>query len=155
MQLFVGLRCAFRGNPKVRLERQMRLIARHHDGFTEHLLSWTLTAESGGTAKVNGSWLAGGRGKQQSFTIPFPLTRLERIADVLQTLKPKYDDGTDDAGHYSLQIETSDQTFATDLFVGMDFEPEDQQDVDAFMAIWSPISRDVEAQVALPGRCTL
>lgn len=133
----------------------MRLIARHHDGFTEHLLSWTLTAEGDGTAKVNASWLAGDRGKQQSVTVPFPLTRLKRIADVLQTLKPKYDDDTDDAGHYSLQIETSDQTYATELFCRVDCEPEDQQDVDTFMAIWIPISRDVEAQVALPGRSTL
>jgi hypothetical protein len=133
----------------------MRLIARHHDGFTDHLLSWTLTAEGGGTAKVDASWLAGDSGEQQSFTIPFPVSRLARIADVLRTLKPKYDGRTDDAGHYSLQIETSDQTFATDFFVGMDFEPQDQEDVDAFMAIWSPISRAVEAQVALPGRRTL
>lgn len=129
----------------------MKLIAEHFDGFTEHLVSWTLEA-SDNVASINASWLQKGARTRKKFVLDFPNARIESVATAIDGLKSNYNGQVDDFPTYSLCVTVDDDERKTIVHAGISWPKEVKPEIDAFMRVWRPISRDVERLLALPGR---
>jgi hypothetical protein len=129
----------------------MKLRAEHFDGFTEHLVSWTLNAE-GNTATIVASWSQSGGRKQKTYSVDFPDSRIEQIAAALLGLKSKYDGHVDDFPTYALCVNTNDGELKTVIHAGINWPEDEKPAVAKFMSVWRPISREVENLLSLPNR---
>lgn len=129
----------------------MKLIARHFDGFTEHLVTWELLAENG-TAVIDASYRGPTGRTENVIEMPFPDSRVAEFARTLRGLKPKYDGHVDDFPRYCLAVIDGADEFKTEVFAGIDWPVDDKPDVDCFMSIWRPLYRDVERLLDIPGR---
>ncbi len=131
----------------------MKLTAHHRDGFTEHLLRWMLVAENG-VAYVTARWFDGAGGATREFNFDFPDNRIDAIADKLRGLKPSYDGMTDDFPDYEISIELPNETIRVHVADSIEWDDQQQTDIDRFMEAWSMIYRDVERALAISGRHT-
>jgi len=131
----------------------MHLSAVHIDGFTEHLLTWVLVAENG-SAVVKASWLSREGRVNRTFELTFPDSRIQRFAEVLAEMRPKYDGCVDDTSSYKLCVAVGERTLSTEVLTGIDWPKEDKPAIDAFMSVWIPLSLEVENLLAIPGRLT-
>ena len=129
----------------------MKLIARHIDGFTEHLVTWELLAENG-TAVVDASYRGASGRVETLLEMPFADSRIAQFAAALRGLKPKYDGRVDDFPHYSLTVADDSCELTTEVRAGINWPDDDKRDVDAFMSVWKPLYRDVERLLEIPGR---
>ena len=98
----------------------MHLTAEHFDGFTEHLVTWLLDA-AGGSAIVEASWLENGRRIERAFEMEFEETRVEKCAEILSTLKPKYDGRVEDFPTYCLSVKANDRLLTTKVHAGINW----------------------------------
>ena len=129
----------------------MKLIARHFDGFTEHLVTWELLAENG-TAIVDASYRGPSGRVETVLEMPFPDSRIAEFATTLRGLKPKYDGHVDDFPHYWLTVVDDSTELKTEVLAGMNWPDADKPDIDSFMSVWEPLYRDVEHLLEIPGR---
>ena len=129
----------------------MKLIAKHFDGFTEHLVSWELHAQ-GGNAVVDASYRGTSGRIETMLEMPFTDTRIADFAEALRGLKPKYDGHVDDFPHYWLTVVANGETLQTEVLAGISWSDDDKRDVDAFMSVWKPLFRDVERLLDIQGR---
>lgn len=129
----------------------MKLRASHYDGFSEHLVRWTLEAEDH-TATIAASWFQNGKRSEMTYTMDFPDSRIEHVAKALTGLKSKYDGHIDDFPKHLLSVTTAAGELSTLVRAGIDWPDDERADVDTFMKVWRPIYSDVDKLLALPGR---
>ena len=129
----------------------MKLLARHFDGFTEHLVTWELVAEHG-TAVIDASY-RGPSGRIESLLkMPFSDSRISEFANALRGLQPKYDGRVDDFPRYWLAVTGESDDLQTEVRAGIDWPDDEKRDVDTFMTVWKPLFRDVERLLNIQGR---
>jgi hypothetical protein len=131
--------------------KQMKLTARHNDGFTTHLLHWTLTA-SNGSATVTANWFTGSERECRTLTIPFSDDTIKSVATAIVGLRPTYEGTTDDFPDYELRVDSEQRTLCTRVYDSIGWDDDVKPEIDRFMSVWKSIFRDVERALAIPGR---
>lgn len=129
----------------------MKLFARHNDGFTTHLVQWTLTA-SNGSASVTANWFNGSGRESRTLTMPFSDDVIHSVATAIDGLRPTYEGTTDDFPDYELRVESQYGTLCTHVYDSIGWDDDVKPEIDRFMSVWKPIFRDVERALAIPGR---
>jgi hypothetical protein len=129
----------------------MKLTARHNDGFTTHLVRWTLSAVDG-MASVTVQWFNGSGRETRKFTMPFSDTMIQSVANAIDGLQPMYAGTTDDFPDYELCVESDERMLRTIVYDSIDWDDNVKPEIERFMNVWLPIFRVVERNLALPGR---
>nr|AIA14744.1 Unknown Function [uncultured bacterium] len=120
----------------------MYLTARYSDGFTEHLLSWKLTAIDG-WAELEAAWFRP-EPRMQNFRAEFPisLTPLRNALPALQVLDEKYEAAWDDLEHRDLVVESGDVILRRRVY-GLGALIRQHPELRAFQEVWNWIEGEV------------
>lgn len=127
----------------------MRIKAQHRDGFTEHLLKWTLETDvDSEVAHVSSRWFAPNGNGTAEFNIPFDGSILRTNIAAMDALQESYSLPMTDCGMLILEIERDGKVRTWDLY-GCEGLLEDHPELEPFFEFWRPLSNAIESKLAL------
>ncbi len=124
----------------------MRIKAQHRDGFTAHILTWTLETDvDSSIAHVVARWFPDGNAE---FDLPFDNTPLLANLAAMDKLDSSYTVGVEDVGMAILEIEREGIPRTWNMY-GREALLEEHPEVEPFFRFWRPISNAIESKLAL------